>query len=147
MPKQDFRLSYHDCRDVLTERLRETAPGRIQLLSGPRQVGKATLLLELVNRFGGQAVYGAADAPESALPGFWERLFGRAEEVASAQGRAIVFLDEAHLLHDWATRLKGVTDGFRRRRIPVHVVATGSSALRLAVGSRETLAGDRKSVV
>jgi len=29
----------------------------------------------------------------------------------------------------------------RRRKIPVHVVATGSSALRLASGSRESLAG------
>jgi predicted AAA+ superfamily ATPase len=37
--------------------------------------------------------------------------------------------------------LKGVTDRFHRLRIPVHVVATGSSALRLAAGSRETLAG------
>jgi len=141
MASEDFRLGYHECRDVLIQRLGEPAPGRIQLLSGPRQVGKTTLLLELAHRFGAQAIYAAADAPEAALPGFWERLFGQAEEVATAQGRALVFLDEAHQIHDWAARLKGVTDRFRRRKIPVHVVATGSSALRLATGSRETLAG------
>jgi hypothetical protein len=99
------------------------------------------LLLELADVFGEQAIYGAADAPEAALPGFWERLFGRAEEVATSHGRAIVLLDEAHLLHDWGARLKGITDGFRRRKVPVHVVATGSTALRLTAGSRETLAG------
>lgn len=31
----------------LTRRLAEPAPGRLQLLTGPRQVGKTTLLLEL----------------------------------------------------------------------------------------------------
>lgn len=138
---EGFRLSYSECKRVLAQRLDEPAPGHIQLLSGPRQVGKTTLLLELAERLGKQAVYAAADAPEASLPGFWERLFLQAEEVAAGHRRAIVFLDEAHLLHDWATRLKAATDRFRRRKTPVHVVATGSSALRLAAGSRETLAG------
>jgi len=88
-----------------------------------------------------QAVYAAADAPESALPGFWERLLGRAEEVAVEEGRAVILLDEAHLLDGWAARLKGAWDGFRRGKVPVLIVATGSSALHLAAGSRESVAG------
>lgn len=60
---------------------------------------------------------------------------------ARGQGRALVLLDEAHLLPDWAARLKAEWDRLRRRKQPVHVVATGSSALRLAAGSRESLAG------
>ncbi|MBD3337155.1 MAG: AAA family ATPase [Candidatus Eisenbacteria bacterium] len=141
MMNAEFRMSYTECWDVLRKRLVEPPPGRIQLLSGPRQVGKTTLLTELADHFAGVSIYAAADAPEAMLPGFWERLFGKAEELAGSQGRAIVLLDEAHVLHDWAVRLKGVTDHFRRRKIPVHVVATGSSALRLGVASRETLAG------
>lgn len=141
MKSKAFLLSYAVCRDTLERRLAEAAPGRIQLLAGPRQVGKTTLLLELNERFGEESLYAAADAPEAALPGFWERLFGQAEERANSKGRAFVLLDEVHLLHDWAARLKGITDRFRRRKIPVHVVATGSSALRLTSGSRETLAG------
>lgn len=137
----DYRLSYSECRRLLGERISESAPGRIQLLSGPRQVGKTTLLLELASRLGKAAIYAAADGPEAALPGFWERLWVRAVEVAAAQGRAIVLLDEAHLLREWAARLKGEWDRLRRGRVPVHVVATGSSALRLAAGSRESLAG------
>jgi len=46
-----FRLSYHDCRELLTKWLAEPPPTRIQLLAGPRQVGKTTLLLELAERF------------------------------------------------------------------------------------------------
>ena len=136
-----FCQSYVECREVLSQRLAEPAPGRIQLLAGPRQVGKTTLLLEIADILGKQAVYAAADAPEAALPGFWERTLARAEDVATAEGRAVVLLDEAHLLHDWAGHLKGIWDRFRRKKTPVHLVATGSSALHLAAGSRESLAG------
>lgn len=140
MSSGDFRLSYTDCRALLRQRLAEDAPGRIQLLSGPRQVGKTTLLLELAKERANSAIYVAGDGPEAALPGFWERLWSRAERVALT-GRAIVLLDEAHLLYDWAARLKGEWDRLRRRKIRIHVVATGSSALRLSSGSRESLAG------
>ncbi|MEW5980889.1 MAG: AAA family ATPase [Acidobacteriota bacterium] len=125
----------------LHRRLAEPAPGRIQLLVGPRQVGKTTLLLELARHVGAQARYHAADAPEAALPGFWERLWNEAEAVARDRGRAVVLLDEAHLLPEWSSRLKGEWDRIRRRRLPIHIVATGSSSLRLATGSRESLAG------
>jgi len=141
MSSGGFRLSYRECRDVLARRLAEPPPGRIQLLAGPRQVGKTTLLLEIADRAGRSAVYAAADGPEAALPGFWERLVGRVEDTAAAEGRALLLLDEAHLLPAWAARLKGTWDRLRRRKTPVHVVATGSSALRLELGARESLAG------
>ncbi len=34
MSGEDFRLSYVECRQVLTKRLAEPAPARIQLLAG-----------------------------------------------------------------------------------------------------------------
>lgn len=141
MPKEDFRLSFHEVREVLARRLAEPPPGRIQLLAGPRQVGKTTLLLELTKRLGPTAIYVAMDGPEATLPGFWERLWLRAEETAAREGRAVVLLDEVHLLPNWASRLKGEFDHIRRRRRPIHVVASGSSALRLDTGSKESLAG------
>ncbi len=141
MSSEDHRLSFHACRDLLARRLAEPAPGRIQLLAGPRQVGKTTLLLELAERYASAAIYAAADGPEATVPGFWERLWVQATETASRAGRAVVLLDEVHLLEDWASRLKGEWDRLRRKKIPIHVVATGSSALRLATGSRESLAG------
>lgn len=141
MADTEYRLSYTECRDLLVERLAEPAPGRIQLLSGPRQVGKTTLLLELAERIGKSALYAAADGPEAGLPGFWERLWTRAADVAAAEGRSVILLDEAHLLHDWAARLKGEWDRLRRGPVAVHVVASGSSALRIAAGSRDSLAG------
>lgn len=135
-----FRLDYIGCRRLLEQRLDEPAPSRIQLLTGPRQVGKTTLLLELAAKLAGRAVYVAGDSPESLLPGAWERLWRRAEEAASARP-AVVLLDEVQYFGDWGARLKGEWDRLRRRRLPVHVVATGSSALRIGAGSRESLAG------
>jgi hypothetical protein len=86
MSSEDYRLSFHEARGLLVRRLSEPAPARIQLLAGPRQVGKTTLLLELSEQHGNAAIYAAADGPEAALPGFWERLWVRAAETASREG-------------------------------------------------------------
>jgi uncharacterized protein len=141
MTDTQFRLGYRECEELLLRRSQEPAPGLVQLLVGPRQVGKTTLLLDLVRRLGPVANYVAVDGPEALLPGFWERVWSRADATVAAHGRALVLLDEVHLLPDWAARLKGQWDRIRRRRLPINVVATGSSSLRLARGSRESLAG------
>lgn len=129
------------CRALLRRRLAEPAPGRIQLLSGPRQVGKTTLLLALARGLGRRALYAPLDAPEAALPGYWEQLWRRAADLAAERGRAVLLLDEVPYLPDWAARLKAAWDRVRRLRLPVHVIATGSSALLLGRGLRERLAG------
>jgi uncharacterized protein len=141
MAEQFSRHDYPTCVAALQQRLGEPAPGRIQLVTGPRQVGKTHLLLELQEQLGGRAIYLAADGPEASLPGAWERLWTAAESIAAKDSPAVVLLDEAHLFSIWASRLKGEWDRLRRKKIPVHVVATGSSALRLQHGSKESLAG------
>jgi hypothetical protein len=113
----------------------------VQLLAGPRQVGKTTVLLGLADELRDTALYVAGDAAEAALPGFWERLWARAEEVAETQRTAVVLLDEVQHLANWSARLKTEWDRIKRRRIPIHIIATGSSALHLGAGSRESLAG------
>ena len=141
MVESIFRVTVPQCRQLLIERLAEPAPGRIQLLAGPRQVGKTTLLLEIADRYGDAGMYAALDGPEAAVPGFWERLWARAEERAVGAREVVILLDEVHHLPDWSSRLKGEWDRLRQRKIPIHVIATGSSALHLGHGSRESLAG------
>ena len=135
-----YLLDYDGCHRLLTERLREPAPGRIQLLTGPRQVGKTTLLLELVKARGAAAQYVAGDDPTAGLPGFWERLWTEAETQAR-HAPALLVIDEIHNIPEWGKRLKGQHDRLRRHRIPLHVIVTGSSALRVSGTSRESLAG------
>jgi predicted AAA+ superfamily ATPase len=137
----EYRLDFQACREHIEARLAEPAPGRIQLLTGPRQVGKTTLLLELTQRSGYPASYAACDSPDATLPGFWERVWAEVHASAQQSGKAVLLLDEIQHVPTWAERLKGEWDRVRRRKIPLHVVASGSSALRLTTGSRETLAG------
>ena len=127
MSSEEFRLDFVACRDLLRKRLTE-APARIQLVTGPRQVGKSTMLLELQRELDDCAIYAAADGPEAALPGFWQRLWQRAEEHAQVHGSAVLFIDEIQHIADWAARLKAEWDRVWRQRRRVHVVATGSSS-------------------
>ena len=123
----------------LRRRLAEDAPGRIQLLTGPRQIGKTTLLLSLADA-DPQVVYSAGDDPASTLPGAWDRVWADAEAKAE-RGRAVLMLDEIQRWPDWSVRLKGRWDRVRREKRPLHVVVSGSSALQLGHGSHESLAG------
>ncbi len=133
-------LSYPDCKRVLLDRLEEKAPGRIQILTGPRQVGKTTLLLEIASKLAEKAIYAAGDEPSAAVPGFWERIWADAETRAGSN-RTALLIDEVHHIPDWARHLKGHWDRLRRLKIPLNVVISGSSSLRVGAGSRESLAG------
>ncbi|HEX6811962.1 MAG TPA: AAA family ATPase [Planctomycetota bacterium] len=137
----ELRLTFAECRDELRRRLAEPAPGRIQIVTGPRQVGKTTLLLELAAAARDRAVYAPLDGPEAAVPGHFAQLWSTAAQRAAASGPALLLLDEVQHLNDWAAQLKSHHDRLRRLGARVHVVASGSSALRLARGSRESLAG------
>lgn len=104
-------------------------------------MGKTTLLLEFSEELGERVVYAPADGREAALPGFWERLWMGAAEKAGTCGGPVLLIDEVQYLADWSGLLKAEWDRVRRRQLRAHVVTTGSSALRLASGSKESLAG------
>jgi len=131
---------YHATRDRLMGRLSESAPGRVQLLTGPRQVGKTTMLLDAVRVMGESAVYLAADAPEAALPGWWELQWQRAMQLAR-KGPAVLLVDEVQYLKDWSRLIKAAIDQVCREKAPLHIVITGSATLALGSGARETMAG------
>lgn len=136
-----FQHSYSSVLGTLASRLAEPAPGRIQLLSGPRQVGKTHLLNALGRRLDGRTVFAAADTTAAGLAGWWEAQWRRAEEIARTGPPAVLMIDEIQYLPDWARRLKAEYDRVVREQLPVHVVVTGSSSLTLGHGSRETMAG------
>lgn len=132
--------SFGAVKAELIGRLSEPAPARVQLLTGPRQIGKTTLLAEIEAMWSGRALYLAADAPEASLPGWWERQWQRARELA-ATGPAVLLLDEVQWVTGWSRLLKHEADRLRRQNLPLHVVVTGSSALQMGAGARETMAG------
>lgn len=137
---KSFFLGYEACKEILERRLTEQAPTRIQLLIGPRQVGKTTLLFEIEKHFKQKVFYIALDSPEATLPNFWSLFWFKMEEEAT-KGQIVVLLDEAYMLPSWSELLKAQWDRILRLKLPIHIVATGSSSLHLATDSRESLAG------
>ncbi len=140
MTESRFPHAYGAILAQLQRRVEEPAPGRVQILGGPRQVGKTTLLLEIAAADKDRTLYAAADAPEAALPGWWEDLWRRAGELA-VSGRAVLLIDEIQHLSDWSRRLKSQADRVRRYKLPLHIVVSGSSALLIGAGARESMAG------
>jgi hypothetical protein len=59
----------------------------------------------------------------------------------AAAGPAFLLLDEVQHLPHWSQWLKARFDSILRDRLPLHIVATGSSSLTVGAGARETMAG------
>ena len=133
--------SFRSVCAVLKERLAEKGPGLIQLLVGPRQVGKTTLLLELESEWEGRSVYASADTPEAVLPNWREGIWSRIEAMARGGAPVVLLLDEIQYLPDWSLWLKAKFDEYRRLSLPIRIAVSGSSSLQIGSGARESMAG------
>ena len=142
----DITTGYYPTKASLENRLSEPAPSRVQILTGPRQVGKTSILLDISRRWNNSAIYLAVDATEAALPGWWEIQWRRAVELARNR-KAVLLLDEIQYLPNWSRLLKAAIDQVYREQLPMHIVATGSAALELVSGTRETMAGRYERLV
>ncbi|GAB6042825.1 ATP-binding protein [Endothiovibrio diazotrophicus] len=124
---------------TLTDRLRQ--PRRfLQILAGPRQVGKTTLARQAMARFGKQAHYASADLPAAPEPGWVEQQW-RIARMLAGQGPALLVLDEVQKVPRWSESVKRLwdEDGFDDR--PLQVVLPGSSQFLMQQGLTESLAG------
>lgn len=128
--------------EILLSRLRE--PRRfIQILAGPRQVGKTTLARQVGESLGASVHYASADEPtikgRAWLMQQWEtaRVLAR---VAGMSG-AVLILDEVQKLPGWAETVKALWDADTASGLPLRVVLLGSSPLLIQRGVTESLAG------
>ena len=118
----------------LQARLAETAP-LIQVLVGPRQVGKTTGVRQLLARWQGALHYANADdlftADRSWLLAQWQ--------AAARLGEgALLVIDEIQKAPNWSETIKSLWDAAPHR---LRVVLLGSSSLQLHHGLSESLAG------
>ena len=115
--------------DLLRRRLREKAP-LIQVLVGPRQVGKTTTLRAAL---GSRGVYHSADSPASLAPtsidDWWSEALRHKDRILA--------IDEVQKIPNWSESIKKRWDARRSLKL----VVTGSSSLVVEKGLRETLAG------
>lgn len=118
--------------------LRE-GPRLLQVVIGPRQVGKTTAAEDLARELGWPAVIEAADFSPAPGPEWIESHWQRA--ATAGRGRTLLVLDEIQKVRGWSETVKRLWDAGRRRGERLSVVLLGSSSLLLQRGMSESLAG------
>lgn len=114
----------------------------MQVLAGPRQVGKTTLAMQVVAHLGLPDHYASADEPtlrdRAWIATQWE--LGRRRAAEGKQGGLLV-LDEAQKVTEWSETVKRLWDEDSRRGTKLRVILLGSSPLLIQKGLTESLAG------
>ncbi|MEK6795933.1 MAG: AAA family ATPase [Spirochaetota bacterium] len=133
------RLQYK----AVSERLSE--PRRyIQILFGPRQTGKTTLVQQVLERIAMPSLYVSADSAGAESNAWIDQQWETARIRLRTEGRGkgfILVIDEVQKVHDWSTAIKRQWDRDTKDDLGIRVLLLGSSPLLIQHGLRETLAG------
>ena len=128
---------------TVTERLRE--PRRfIQVIAGPRQVGKTTTVRQVLDNLGLPYHYASADEPllhgRTWIEQQWE--IGKLRTKSTVgKTEAVLVLDEIQKISHWSDLVKLHWDADSAGGTPLKVVLLGSAPLLIQQGLTESLAG------
>lgn len=131
---------YH--ADELVNRLRE--PRRfIQIIRGARQVGKTTMMTQVVESSGMPCHFASADAPILQSTEWIEQQWETARLLESDSGPsgALLVLDEVQTVPRWAETVKHLWDEDSRKHSRLKAVLLSSAPLLPRRGLTESLAG------
>jgi len=127
---------------VLAKRISEPRKF-IQVLLGPRQTGKTTLVTQLTDQKKMGHHFSSADAV-AASNGAWLEQQWEIARIRMEQNKAAEFLlviDEVQKIENWSETAKQQWDLDTRNKINLKVILLGSSRLLLQKGLTESLAG------
>ena len=114
----------------------------IQVVLGPRQVGKTTLVRQLLAKINFQSNYVSADDAASNplwLNQQWDLASLKCR--ASEGGEFLLVVDEIQKINDWSEKVKALWDEDTYKGLQLKVILLGSSRLLLQQGLTESLAG------
>jgi predicted AAA+ superfamily ATPase len=117
-------------------------PALMQVIAGPRQVGKTTAAAQLVRLLGWPNVLAAADLPLPPGPEWIETQWQLARTLKPSAGQKVLLvLDEVQKVRGWSEVVKSLWDEEKRIRGKVLPMLLGSSALLVQKGLTESLSG------
>jgi uncharacterized protein len=127
---------------VLRRRLKE--PRRwIQVLAGPRQVGKTTLILQLTSQYKAPHLFVSADAVAASdtvwLQQQWQLARTRQDLLEAEE--FLLIIDEIQKIENWSEMVKKMWDEDTNAGRILKLILLGSSRLLLQNGLTESLAG------
>jgi uncharacterized protein len=125
--------------DQLAARMEEGA-ARIQVVSGPRQVGKTTVVRQALAAANMPSHYASADDPALRDAAWLEAQWQEGRRLAE-DGAATLAIDEIQKVTNWAETVKRLWDEDRAANLPLRVVLLGSAALLVQRGLSESLTG------
>ncbi|KUK78200.1 MAG: Uncharacterized protein XD92_0463 [Proteiniphilum acetatigenes] len=115
----------------------------IQVVLGPRQVGKTTMITQLLPQLSIPNSYESADAISATnsawLIQIWESV--RLRMKASGATEYLLVIDEIQKIDNWSEVVKQQWDNDTRENVNIKVILLGSSRLLIQKGLTESLAG------
>lgn len=139
-------MKAHYKRDLFPTLLKRMQEPRrfLQVLAGPRQVGKTTLARQVAKELAVPVHYASADEPTLQdrvwLNQQWDiaRSLTRKEHHAHS---ALLIVDEVQKVQGWSETVKRLWDEDSAAGLPLRVLMSGSSPLLVQKGLTESLAG------
>jgi predicted AAA+ superfamily ATPase len=127
---------------VITKRVLEPRKF-IQVLIGPRQVGKTTMASQMLRKINIPYVFESADAVSAVNAGWIEQLWEAARLKMKVQSTRefILVIDEIQKIPNWSETVKRMWDRDTINETGIKLVLLGSSRLLLHKGLTESLAG------
>ena len=115
----------------------------LQVVTGPRQVGKTTMVRQVLAALDRPSAYASADEPSLRSREWIAEQWDAARVVCRDAGRrgAVLALDEVHKVPGWSEAVKRLWDEDTAHSVPLRVVLLGSAPLLVQRGLGESLAG------
>ena len=137
-------MTYHRTEKTgLLKRLKDEPRRFIQVIYGPRQVGKTTLIRQIMEDLDFPHLLVAADAVPAGdglwIAQHWETV--RVRQQQQADKPFLLVIDEVQKINNWSEQIKAEWDKDAAEGRDIRVVLLGSSRLMLQQGLTESLAG------
>ncbi len=115
----------------------------VQVLSGPRQIGKTTLMYQLMDGLPFESLYVTADDVPAADRNWLRRTWDDARRKLTETGGSelLLIIDEIQKIENWSETVKKEWDEDSRLNRNLKVILLGSSSLLIQTGLTESMAG------
>ena len=124
----------------LVKRLKEPRKF-IQVLLGPRQVGKTTLALQVAKAIKKPCHYISADVATLQDLAWLQQQWEVARKMVKGRKSALIIIDEVQKIPQWSEKIKALWDQDTRNGTNLSVMILGSSPWLMQKGLSESLAG------
>ena len=127
---------------LIAERMLEANNPLIQVVVGPRQTGKSTMLSQAVKSTGLPFHFVSADDPLSPTAEWLRIEWQQARNLTRNNTRpAVLIVDEIQKVQQWSNTVKSLWDADQREESTLKVCLSGSSSLLLHHGLEDSLMG------